>query len=195
MHPMGRVKEFDRDVVLERAMNFFWKYGYRGASMNDLLDAMVIGRQSLYDTFGDKHSLFLASLQRYYDMGMQNVISRLRRPDGGMAAIEEYFKNTCEHMCDGRGRSCLMINSANELAPDDPDVATIVNRFIENLQKAFAEALRVAVKKGEVRVDSVDKAAWNLTNSAMGFGPMGKARISRKVLNTVTNGILDTIRV
>jgi hypothetical protein len=53
----------------------------------------------------------------------------------------------------------------------------------------------VAVKEGDARVENIDKAAWNLTNSAMGFGPMGKARISREVLKTVTGEILDTVRV
>ncbi|MFA9412981.1 MAG: TetR/AcrR family transcriptional regulator, partial [Deltaproteobacteria bacterium] len=74
---MARAKEFDREVVLERAMEFFWAQGYEAASMRELLDTMDIGRQSLYDTFGDKHSLFLASLQHYYEKGMRTVVAQL----------------------------------------------------------------------------------------------------------------------
>ena len=191
---MARAKEFDREVVLERAMEFFWAQGYEAASMRDLLGAMQIGRQSLYDTFGDKHSLFLASLKHYYDRGMGSVVAQLSAPDGGLSAIEGYFEDTARRMCTKPYRSCLLINSAIELAPHDPEVATIVNRFIKNLRKGFAKALEVAESKGEARVDDINAVAWHLTNSAVGLGPMSKARIPYKDLKRVSEQILENIR-
>jgi TetR/AcrR family transcriptional repressor of nem operon len=191
---MARAKEFDRDVVLERAMEFFWEQGYEAASMRDLLDAMEIGRQSLYDTFGDKHSLFLASLSHYYQMGVESVIAQLGTPDGGLGAIEEYFEGMARRMTTKPYRSCLLINSAIELAPHDPEVATIVNRFVKQLRKGFAKALEVAEAKGEAQVDDIDATAWHLTNSAMGLGPMSKARVPYKDLKLVSEQILNNIR-
>ena len=191
---MARAKEFDRDVVLERAMEFFWEQGYEAASMRDLLDAMEIGRQSLYDTFGDKHSLFLASLSHYYQMGVESVIAQLGTPDGGLGAIEEYFEGMARRMTTKPYRSCLLINSAIELAPHDPEVATIVNRFVKQLRKGFAKALEVAEAKGEAQVDDIDAAAWHLTNSAMGLGPLSKARVPYKDLTPVSEQILKGLR-
>ena len=191
---MARAKEFEREVVLERAMEFFWEQGYEAASMRDLLDAMEIGRQSLYDTFGDKHSLFLASLTHYYEMGVSSVLAELGAPDGGLAAIEEYFDGMARRMATKPYRSCLLINSAIELAPHDPEVEAIVNRFVKTLRKAFAKALKIAEAKGEARVDDIDATAWHLTNSAMGLGPMSKARIPYKDLRLVSQQILKSIR-
>ena len=191
---MARMKEFDRDVVLERAMNFFWEQGYEAASMRDLLDAMEIGRQSLYDTFGDKHSLFLASLAHYYEIGIGSVVAELSAPDGGLAAIEEYFDGMARRMTTKPYRSCLLINSAIELAPHDPEVAAIVNRFVKNLRKGFATALKIAVANGDAIVDDIDTMAWHLTNSAMGLGPMSKARVPYKHLKLVSEQILNSIR-
>jgi len=191
---MARAKEFDREVVLERAMEFFWEQGYEAASMRDLLDAMEIGRQSLYDTFGDKHSLFLASLAHYYKMGVGAVVAQLTAPDGGLTAIEGYFENLARHMTTKPNRSCLLINSAVELAPHDPEVAAVVNRFVKDLRKAFAKALEIAVADGEAQVDDIDATAWELTNSAMGFGPMSKARVPYKDLKLVSEQILKNIR-
>ncbi len=191
---MARAKEFEREVVLERAMEFFWEQGYEAASMRDLLEAMEIGRQSLYDTFGDKHSLFLASLEHYYEMGVASVLVQLSAPDGGLAAIEEYFDGMARCMATKPYRSCLLINSAIELAPHDPEVEAIVNRFVKNLRKAFAKALKVAEAKGEARVDDIGATAWHLTNSAMGLGPMSKARIPYKHLKLVSEQILKSIR-
>ncbi|HEU4769480.1 MAG TPA: helix-turn-helix domain-containing protein, partial [Pyrinomonadaceae bacterium] len=62
---MARHKEFDRDEALQKAMEVFWARGYRAASMQNLVEHMGINRQSLYDTFGDKHSLYLQALDRY----------------------------------------------------------------------------------------------------------------------------------
>ncbi len=138
---MARAKEFDREVVLERAMNFFWSRGYEAASMRELLDAMEIGRQSAYDTFGDKHSLFLASLEHYYQIGVGSIIAELGSADGGLSAIEHYFDDMARRMTTKPYRSCLLINSAVELAPHDPEVATIVNRFVKRLRKGFAADL------------------------------------------------------
>ncbi|MFW2386862.1 MAG: TetR/AcrR family transcriptional regulator [Polyangiales bacterium] len=191
---MARAKEFDRELVLERAMEYFWERGYEAASMRELLDAMEIGRQSLYDTFGDKHSLFLASLEHYYQLGLGSIIAELGSPDGGLSAIEAYFDRLSRQMSKRPHRSCLLINSAVEVAPHDPEVAVIVNRFVKRLRKAFAAALKVAVEKGEARVEDVDATAWNLTNSAMGFGPMSKARISYKDLKRVNEQILNNLR-
>lgn len=55
---MGRSREFDENVVLQKAMELFWKQGYEKTSLNDLVEHMGIHRRSLYDTFGDKHTLF-----------------------------------------------------------------------------------------------------------------------------------------
>ena len=191
---MARAKEFDREVVLERAMEFFWAQGYEAASMRELLDTMDIGRQSLYDTFGDKHSLFLASLKHYYEKGMRTVVAQLAAPEGGLSAIEEYFDGMARRMSTKPHRSCLLINSAIELAPHDPEVAAIVNRFVKKLRKGFAKALEVAQSKGEARIDDIDAVAWHLTNSAMGLGPMSKARVPYKDLKLVSEQILKNIR-
>src|SRR5260370_30286936 len=55
---MARPREFDRDEVLERAMSVFWSKGFTATSTSDLVEAMQIGRQSMYGSFGDKRSRF-----------------------------------------------------------------------------------------------------------------------------------------
>ena len=62
---MARSKEFDVDEVLLKAMHLFWDQGYENTSMQDLVKGMGIHKRSLYDTFGDKHTLFMKVLDRY----------------------------------------------------------------------------------------------------------------------------------
>lgn len=62
---MPRVKQFDEQEVLKKAMDLFWKQGYNATSIQDLVDYLGINRASLYDTFGGKKELFDKALDRY----------------------------------------------------------------------------------------------------------------------------------
>jgi TetR/AcrR family transcriptional repressor of nem operon len=61
---MARQKEFNPDEVLHKAMEVFWTRGYEGASIQDLVKHMGINRQSIYDTFGDKHPWIVIARSR-----------------------------------------------------------------------------------------------------------------------------------
>jgi TetR/AcrR family transcriptional repressor of nem operon len=51
---MAGVKQFNREDVLNRAMDVFWRWGYESTSIEDLVEATGIDRGSLYNTFGNK---------------------------------------------------------------------------------------------------------------------------------------------
>src|SRR5882762_1036593 len=101
---MSRTPEFDREQVLDEALRAFWRNGYEATSLNDLLEATGLARQSLYNTFGDKHGLFLASLRRYTEAGVGHLSGAL---GGGSvrAAIRRIFQDVVH--CDGRG--CFLV--------------------------------------------------------------------------------------
>src|SRR5580700_1977514 len=87
---MARPREFDRDAAIERAMSVFWRKGYAATSTGDLLRAMNIGRQSMYDTFGDKHLLYLEALEKYQRESVAENIRRLRSTASPLAGIEAF---------------------------------------------------------------------------------------------------------
>src|SRR5258706_9867192 len=85
---MARPREFDRDEVLERAMSVFWSKGFTATSTSDLVEAMQIGRQSMYDSFGDKRALYLEALAQYQQQSVTAHIGRLRSGKTALAGIE-----------------------------------------------------------------------------------------------------------
>ena len=91
---MARTKEFRPEAALDAAMQLFWRKGYEATSMRDLLDGMGIGRGSFYDTFGDKHALFLAALDRFEEVRTAWVDEALE--GSGLDGIEEVFRRTVE---------------------------------------------------------------------------------------------------
>jgi TetR/AcrR family transcriptional regulator, transcriptional repressor for nem operon len=62
---MPRSKNFIPETVLDKAVSVFAKYGYHGVSMAMLVDELELNRASIYNTFGDKRSLYISSLNQY----------------------------------------------------------------------------------------------------------------------------------
>ncbi len=49
-------------------MELFWEQGYEKTSMQDLVNYMGVHRRSIYDTFGDKHTLFMRALSHFVEV-------------------------------------------------------------------------------------------------------------------------------
>ncbi|HNX58500.1 MAG TPA: helix-turn-helix domain-containing protein, partial [Spirochaetota bacterium] len=96
---MARPREFDKDEALYNAMLMFWKKGYDGTSIPDLLDATGISRSSLYETFTDKQTLFLEAMNRYRQFigtsSIQIILDYLadsgRKNEPAMDVLRKYF--------------------------------------------------------------------------------------------------------
>src|SRR5256714_13307197 len=114
---MARHKEFDQDEALHKAMEVFWSRGYEAASINDLVRHMGINRQSLYDTFGDKHSLYLQALDRYREVEGRKMFELLERPGPVKRALRQLFGGVVEcALGGGERRGCFVGNATSELA-------------------------------------------------------------------------------
>src|SRR5713226_2211779 len=114
---MARQKEFDREETLHKAMEVFWSRGYEAASIRDLVKHMGINRQSLYDTFGDKHALYLQALDRYCEVQSRKLFELLERPGSVKKNLRELFEGVVEKaLRDRERRGCFMGNAMSELA-------------------------------------------------------------------------------
>src|SRR6185295_12348945 len=135
---MARQKEFDREEVLHKAMEVFWSRGYEAASIQGLIEHMGINRQSLYDTFGDKHSLYLLALDRYCDAECRRVSQLLERPGSVKKTLRQLFEDVIERaLCDGQRRGCFMGNAMSELAGRCKQTAARTNSNMSATEKAF----------------------------------------------------------
>jgi TetR/AcrR family transcriptional regulator, transcriptional repressor for nem operon len=62
---MARTLEFDYTNALDKATRLFWKTGYAGTPLRDLLKSMGIGEGSFYNTLKSKQRAYLESLKYY----------------------------------------------------------------------------------------------------------------------------------
>jgi TetR/AcrR family transcriptional regulator, transcriptional repressor for nem operon len=192
---MARHKEFDRDEALQKAMEVFWTRGYEAASIQDLVANMGINRQSLYDTFGDKHALFLQALDRYQDVETRKLFDLLERPGSVKKSLQQLFATVVEgSVCDGARRGCLMGNAMSELAGRCKATAARTGRNMEAVEGAFYRALVRGKKNGELKgVRDTRAVARFLYSSFQGLVLMAKAKSDRKTLEDVVKVTLSVI--
>jgi len=158
---MPRPKQFDPDKILDQAMRLFWQKGYEATSIQDLVETLGVNRFSLYDSFGDKRSLFLRSLERYTDQVFARSLIELEASELGLVAIENYFATLARFAgSSGSRRGCLLVNTAVEQASHDRATHTYVKDQYERVEQAFKGALLRAQAKGELRPgpDLTDRA-------------------------------------
>jgi TetR/AcrR family transcriptional repressor of nem operon len=184
---MARPKGFDTEAALVRAMELFWEQGYAATSMEQLVQTMGISRQSLYDTFGDKHRLFLAAMDSYCAMLDAAMLQPLRAPDAGLQALHDTGLAIIDFLLQyPKRRACLMANTTLELAPHDAEIAAKVQSHMLNMETAFRHALRNAQARGEIAASAdADALAKYLVGMAHGLMVMAKSGADRETLTGI----------
>jgi TetR/AcrR family transcriptional repressor of nem operon len=192
---MARHKEFDRDEALHKAMEVFWSRGYGAASIQDLVKHMGINRQSLYDTFGDKHALYLQALDRYREVETRKRFELLERDGSVKRALRQLFTGVVEGaLCDGERRGCFMGNAMSELAGRCKATAVRTCSNMAAMEDALYRALLRGKKEGELkRVRDPRAVARFFNSSVQGLVLMAKATQDRKTLEDVVKVTLSVL--
>jgi TetR/AcrR family transcriptional repressor of nem operon len=159
---MARAKLFSEEEILDKAMRLFWEKGYNATSAQDLVDGLGISRSSLYDTYGDKHSLFVAALKRYRKERIDPVLDGIDTATD----LEQYIQNIFEAIIeealnDECSKGCFMINSTVEMAPVDSEIASIANTILHDTEAALTKAIRKGQQEG---IFTTKCAAHSLAN-------------------------------
>ena len=148
---VGRPREFDEEQVLESAMDAFWSKGYEATSLSELCNCTGLHKGSLYQTFGDKHELFMQALHHYSEKEFRETMAVAFNSDSPLENLRAIVKKVCEGVAESKG--CLVINSMVELAPHDEAVKAAVNSFGEKRLRVMTEMIAKAREVGEIRQD------------------------------------------
>jgi AcrR family transcriptional regulator len=143
---MARPREFDTDAALDGAINVFSGHGYEGSSAQMLVDAMGIGRQSLYAAFGDKWQLYCAAVRRY---GMGECAAHIDALRSGPRAIDG-IGAMLRRVVKTADRPCLGVGSIYEFGVSEPDLQKINGLLAKSLRAAIAARVRDAEREGDV---------------------------------------------
>ncbi|TWV96274.1 TetR/AcrR family transcriptional regulator [Chitinophaga pinensis] len=150
---MARDKDFIPEEKIAKALDVFWEKGYNATSMQDLVEAMQINRSSLYNSFGDKHNLFLECLRTYGYLAAKDYESVLTlkelSPLETMEKIIDVYVAGIVYDC----KCCMGMKSSFELAGDDDEVRRVIKTASDRTIGIFTDLLRRAKEQGELSDD------------------------------------------
>jgi TetR/AcrR family transcriptional repressor of nem operon len=143
---MARPKEFDKDEALEAAIGVFREHGFAGTSAGMLTEAMNIGRQSLYDTFGDKWQLYCAAVQRYGAAETQAHLAKLRSTSRAIDGIRQMIERV---VAEAR-KPCLGVGSISEFGDGREELVKVRAAAGRALRSGIIARIREAQADGDV---------------------------------------------
>jgi TetR/AcrR family transcriptional regulator, transcriptional repressor for nem operon len=189
---VGKPRKAEPEAALAAAMNAFWEKGYQSTSMSDLTEATGLHKASLYQTFGDKHQLFISALKLYFKKSSKAQKESRNGEENPITAIRNSVDTTIDQCAEGKG--CLAVNSLIEVAPFDVEIDRILKQFRQHLDKHLAGLVDEA-KSVRLVSDSVDtkEAVRMISIFLHGLSANMAAGMSANKARTLLHGQLDLV--
>ncbi len=189
-------KSFDMDEALDRAIRVFWKKGYEGASMADLIAGMGINKGSLYNAFGSKKALFDQALLRYDQQKLQAMLNDLESLEDPVQSIAGVFDGViAEAEAKAEVNGCFLVNTAIELPNRDDDVKTAVKASLGQIENFFDRMIRSGQAKGTISSDvTPSETAKALLSMVLGIRVLDRGAADGDTLAGVKAGAMRLIR-
>ena len=192
---MPRVKSFNEDEVLSKAMNLFWKQGYNATSVQDLVNHLGINRASLYDTFGDKEQLFKKSFELYRKQNTVGLIQFFESRTNIKEGISELFSTAIqEAILDKDKKGCFVVNTTTELIPNDETLLEVLETNKLDFERLFYEYLQKGKANGQLKTNqdlkSIATLLYTLYN---GIRVVSKVHPNKKKLTNSINVVLSLL--
>jgi TetR/AcrR family transcriptional repressor of nem operon len=154
---MARTKEYDRDDVLSKAVDLFWRQGYKASSVADVVQATGLNTASMYKEFGDKDGLFEEALEHY----RQHIIGpriQMLTDQPNLEGVEAFLESVVNGAASGTYRGCLMMNHLAQQHSISRRAARQIGEFCGAMETLLSVALENAQSQGDIPADK-DPAA------------------------------------
>jgi TetR/AcrR family transcriptional regulator, transcriptional repressor for nem operon len=190
---MPRPRTFDEDDVVAAARDAFWSGGYAGTSLDDLTSATGLGKGSLYGAFGDKHALFMRTLEGYCDSTIDTVRQQLAGPvDGAYQRLVDSVRLIVMMItADTSLRGCMLAKSAAELAGTDTQVREKVRHTLTAIHADIARTVADAQQEGMLAPDAdADQLASLLLAVLRGIEALHKSAVDDDIVAGAAEQVL-----
>ena len=136
--------------ALRKAIRLFCQQGFAATSTDDLMRVMAIGRQSMYDTFGDKRALFLKALEMYVIESIHFITVELERRGSALSAVQNALVTFAERKDLSSAEGCMGLNTITEFGQRDADVTRISRNAARVLRQALMDVLTSTKNQREI---------------------------------------------
>jgi AcrR family transcriptional regulator len=147
----GRPREFDRDEALAKARDAFWKRGYEGISMSDLVSILGLASSRIYAAFGSKEDLFRETVSLYRNSEGGAPVRALRAASTLREGIEAMLRAAIvTYTQPGRPRGCMVVTAATNCSSENDAVMKWLAECRRDRNRAILERVSAAAADGEL---------------------------------------------
>src|SRR3546814_11728871 len=112
---------------------------------------------SLYNAFGDKRTLYRRALNYYIETTFADRVHRLEGKLPPVQAVSAFFSEIIEKsLNDKQRRGCMLVNSALEVAPHDPEFRKIVTEVLGHTKAFFRRCFQSGQHDGTINTSQSD---------------------------------------
>ena len=190
---MARPSVFDRQVVLEQAMDWFWSHGYGQTGVRDIVGAAGCATTSLYSAFGNKDGLFAAVVDHYVETQLRPALDDIGSKGSGIDAIAALFDAIRSGGAEDRG--CFLVNCLIELQ----DRSVVGIEEIEAGLSLIRDFIRDAIVQG--RLDGVVDAETDIElqvgiiySAVLALRVMLRFKAQTAALDMLINDVMYSLR-
>lgn len=182
---MANSAKYDRQEVIDKATNLYWKKGFHATSMRNLQDEIDMRPGSIYAAFGSKDGLFKEALRNYTDMGLAQL--QLFREEHGspINALKAFVKvQVIDTQGDAPNGMCMLSKTISELTAENQELIDLTKEHLGEIANAFIMLIKEAQALGEVDKDkSPEDLAIHVQIQIAGLRAFAKINNDKRMLN------------
>ena len=190
----GRPRGYDPQAAIARAAETFWKAGYAGTSLDDLVEATGMNRPSLYAAFGDKRDLYLKTLEHYREESRALARAALADDPPLRVFLKRFYDKALELYLDDGPRGCYSIGTAATVAAVDDQVRAFLADSMRSTDSFLNHQIEKAKQRGEI-AQEVDPAAlaYLASGTLHTLAVRARAGLPRKELDALADAAIGVI--
>lgn len=147
----GRPREFDREQALLKARDLFWRQGYEGTSMSDLVAELGIASARIYKAFGSKELLFREAIASYESHEGGFADRAFSEESSVRVAIKRLLDDAVAlYSRTDLPQGCMVVSSAASVSDENSGIKDWLAEHRRLRTQGMIDRLRTAVAAGEL---------------------------------------------
>jgi TetR/AcrR family transcriptional regulator, transcriptional repressor for nem operon len=194
---MARSREFDHEIVIEKAVELFCQKGYAATSVRDLVTHLGVSSSSMYASFGDKDAIFLMALKRHSEkeLAMLREVLSQSTSEPKDILIKMFDVLIDSLLKDELPGGSLTLKAAVELENRKPEVTAVIAAHHETATQLFTQFFKQAEKNDSIHLRQPAKqVAEYILFNFFNLNFLAKVNLDRKCLKnyvTLALSVLD----
>lgn len=133
--------QYDREEIIDKLIDLFWRNGFSGSSMQQVVEATGLKPGSIYYSFGNKEALFKEALDHYARASMARIRGTL---DSALSVGEGlclFLEKMAGEAAKQEFRSCFLVKTQLELANGGGELQAFASAKLCEVEALFQSYL------------------------------------------------------